>query len=164
MWKAAFDYSVCVWFFPTIFWLSWVDCREHFDPFRHHVYWEKGKMAEQFKKPRCKRNCFSLQYEFPLGKSSRLTALKARFDDCKARWQVQSNAECLERVLEVVELMQSSPASPSSPTPSPFLVTFTPPQSRYAFSSTFSPGQSPFPSPSPPSSVAVTPPTGMFVF
>ena len=53
-------------------------------------------------------------------------------------------------------------SQPSSPTPSPFLAPFTPLQSRY-FSSNFSTGSSPIPSPSPPRSiaspVAVTPPS-----
>ena len=127
-------------------------------------------MAEQlpvFKKPKRERTRFSLQFEVSLEESSRLEALKARLKQCKSRWQVESNTEWLERVLDVVEMMQSSPASPmsqpSSPTPSPFPAPFTPPQSRY-FASSFSTGSSPIPSPSPPSSiaspVAVSPPSG----
>ncbi|XP_078365651.1 uncharacterized protein LOC144649932 isoform X2 [Oculina patagonica] len=127
-------------------------------------------MAEQlpvFKKPKRDRNRFTLQFEAPLEESSRIEALKDRVKGCKLRWQVENNTEWLERVLDVVEMMQSSPASPlsqpSSPTPSPFLAPVTPPQVRY-FSSRFSPGSSPIPSPSPPGSisspVAVTPPSG----
>ncbi|KAL9976325.1 hypothetical protein ACROYT_G013615 [Oculina patagonica] len=130
----------------------------------------KLKMAEQlpvFKKPKRDRNRFTLQFEAPLEESSRIEALKDRVKGCKLRWQVENNTEWLERVLDVVEMMQSSPASPlsqpSSPTPSPFLAPVTPPQVRY-FSSRFSPGSSPIPSPSPPGSisspVAVTPPSG----
>lgn len=109
--------------------------------------------AEQlpvFKKPKRERTRFSLQFEVSLEESSRLEALKARLKQCKSRWQVESNTEWLERVLDVVEMMQSSPASPmsqpSSPAPSPFLAPFTPPQSRY-FSPSFSTGSSPIPSP-----------------
>ncbi|KAJ7354860.1 hypothetical protein OS493_029867 [Desmophyllum pertusum] len=128
----------------------------------------RKKMADQFKKPRRERNRFPIQFELPMDESSRLTRLKERFHQSKARLQAECNAEWLEKVLDIVDRMQSSPSSPlnqpSSPTSNPFLAPLTPPQTRYFYGSfSSSPSLSPSPSPSSPCSisspVAVTPPS-----